>query len=190
MVPRLDGLPEELGRAKLHSSRTIYVVATAAALVAAAACRPAQDRDTSDAAFVGGVASLDELASTMLAAVSAGDTSAMHTLRLSEAEHNELLWPHLPASRPEFNMSVAFAWGNLQRTSVRDAWRIVNDVGGRDWTFVSLDCRKGRTSYGPATVHGDCWVTAANGPDTQTFKVFGSAVEWGGSFKAVGILED
>lgn len=116
----------------------------------------------------------------------------MHALRLSEYEHNNILWPEMPASRPEFNMPIEFAWENLNLRSRRDANRVVSEYGDRHIEMERVDCKKGVTEYETLTVYGDCWIV---GRDPKTgerneFKLFGSIVEAEGRYKIVGILSE
>jgi hypothetical protein len=121
-------------------------------------------------------------------AATSGDTGRMHALRVSEREYARL-WPEFPASRPEFNMPLTFAWRNLDLRSRRDAVRIVARLGGRPLRLGGVACAAA-AQYGPFRVHRDCRVTVAHGADTLQVKLFGSAVEAAGVFKAIGILED
>jgi hypothetical protein len=158
--------------------------AAAVALVAAAAC------GSTDAGprLEGGYRSMNSLVEHYLEAVEAGDTARMNAMRVTEYEHNELLWPSFPASRPEFNMPIDFAWQNLDRHSRRDAARVAHDYAGEDLTLLNISCHEGVTEYETFRVHGNCWLMLEEYP--AEVKMLGSIVEMGGRFKLIGIVED
>lgn len=157
------------------------------ALAATAACRVG-----GDPRLDGGFASIDSLVSEYVAAVNQGDTAKMHGLRVTEWEHNSLLWPEFPASRPEFNMPLEFAWFNLDKRSVRDAARVVNQYQNLEIRPLEATCRKEIQRYATFEVHGDCVVTVTDrfGVRHEDAKLFGSLVEMDGRFKIVGIVTD
>ena len=159
-------------------------VALLAAVLAAGACRPAEA-----SRLAGGAGSIRELGARYLEALARRDTAGMHALRVTEAEHNEVLWPEFPASG--LNMPVEVAWQNVERASWRKGARIAARFGGVSHKLRGVHCRKGVTQYASFRVHGDCWVTMRP-PDGPPFeaKLFGSIVEMDGRYKIIGILAD
>ena len=145
---------------------------------------------TAEPGLSGGGASLEGLAGHYLDAVRYADTAAMHALRVTRNEHNQLMWPHFPIARPELNWSVDFAWDNLERRSRRDALRIALDYGEKPWQLLGIACSKGVDDYGPFRIHGDCWLDVRLDGPTVRLKMFGSVVEMHGRYKIVGILAD
>lgn len=144
-------------------------VIAAAVLVAAAACRGLEPRLT------GGARSIDELTARFVAAVSAGDTAAMHRLRVSAWEHNAIMWPELPASR--LNHPVETAWRNVDARSVRDATLIVAEYAGDVYDVLGTSCRD-TTDYASFRIHRDCRVTLRRGGRRFDAKLFGSVSKW------------
>ncbi len=128
---------------------------------------------------------MDALTGRFVAAVAAGDTSAMHRLRVTADEHNTIMWPELPASR--LNHPVDFAWFNVDARSLRDAARIVEAYAGEAYDVVGTSCRDGVTEYGTFRVHGDCWVTLRRDGERFDAKLFGSVVEMDRRVKVIGI---
>lgn len=61
-----------------------------------------------------GAATLDELGRGVWTAIVQQDTAALDRLRLSEYEHNVLVWPEQDASRPEAGFPLDQAWHNIQ----------------------------------------------------------------------------
>jgi hypothetical protein len=176
-----------VARALTYKAAVITVVITAVVpALMATACSSGTSR------LQNGARSIDQLVSEYMEAVVAGDTAAMHALRLSEYEHNEILWPELPASRPEFNMPIAFAWENLNLHSRRDANRVLADFSDRHIEIERVDCRKGVTEYPTLKVHGDCWIIGRDGRTgiREEFKLFGSIVESEGRYKIIGIVSE
>ena len=64
--------------------------------------------------FEGAAPSLDFLAEGVLQAMARQDEPMLEAYRLSEYEHNEVVWPELPASAPEVNFPLDYAWENIQ----------------------------------------------------------------------------
>jgi hypothetical protein len=179
MVPRLDHVGIQLAGV----GRWLAVVA----FVATAACRSGEPPR-----LQGGTRSVEGLVEQFVEALNRGDTAAMHRLRVTEWEHNTLLWPEFPASRPELNMPVEFAWFNLSKRSVRDAARLARQYRNAGIRPVATTCRKQIQQYATFEVHGDCVVTLVDkfGVRHRDAQLFGSLVKMDGRFKIIGILAD
>ena len=125
--------------------------------------------------FEGAAASLGGLASGVLDALSREDLAALEAVRLTEREHNEVVWPELPASAPELNFPVDFAWSNIQTRNQSALARIDDYYRGRELTLVGAECRGERQTFEVFDVLTDCWVSfKADGESTiyeaQVFK--------------------
>jgi hypothetical protein len=108
--------------------------------------------------FPGAAASLDSLGELVLEALVRQDTLALSTMRLTEAEHNEVIWPELPASRPEVDYPVDLAWQNIEVRNRRDLGRILPLFKGRALRYRSTECRRGVQPFVSFSVETDCWV--------------------------------
>jgi len=110
----------------------------------------------------------------VLEALAAGDTLALEALRLTEEEHNEVVWPELPASRAEANFPVDLAWENITLRNRRDLTRILPWYRGRTARFREVECRGETQEFASFFVRTDCYIvfdTAAEGRlEAQVFK--------------------
>lgn len=166
--------------APVRFRRTGAAFATCAALVlAASGCT---ESTAGDLRFPGSAPSLTQLGRSALDAAVVGDTARLGRLRLTETEHNEVVWPHLPAAAPEVGMPVDLVWADIERRNVRALDRIVPALEGRRLNHVDTSCRGPVRSFGAFEVLTDCWVVfdaadqAAPGPvalpryEVQLFK--------------------
>lgn len=136
------------------------------------------DRDQQDGAelrFPGATDTLDGLGRTALEAIIRADTSTLAGLRLTEHEHNEVVWPELPASRPEVGFPIDFAWTNIELRDRRSLSRLLPVFGGLEARFHTVQCRGGTQTFETFHVLTDCWtifdVEGRDGPfEAQLFK--------------------
>jgi hypothetical protein len=119
---------------------------------------PGEPADGGVAAFPGSASSLDALGRRVLQALSAGDTASLQELRLSEREHNDVVWPELPASNPEANFPLDFAWRNVQLRNARDLARILTWYRSRELDLERVECRGKVQPFQSFDVMTDCHV--------------------------------
>lgn len=122
----------------------------------------------------GSASSLEELATTVLAGLASADTSTLDAVRLTEHEHNDLVWPELPASDPAVNFPVDLAWENISvrnRAALDDLDAVYT---GHELRLVGVECRGDTERFESFVVHTDCWVTLERDgeriPPQQLFK--------------------
>lgn len=128
-------------------------------------------------------ASPDALARDVLNALAAGDRDTLAGLAVSEGEFRELVWPDLPAARPERNLPFAYVWGDLHQKSEASLGATIAARRGRRATLERV--RFGEvTPYASYTVHRDA-VFVVRHPDgtTEDLKVCGSFLERQGQWK-------
>jgi len=110
----------------------------------------------------------------VLEGLTAGDTLALEALRLTEGEHNEVIWPELPSGRPEVNFPVDLAWENVTLRNRRDLTRALSWFRGRTAEYEAVECRGDTEEFASFFVLTDCYIvfdTAADGPlEAQVFK--------------------
>ncbi len=145
--------------------------------------RIASDRQE-ELPFPGSVRSLEELGSHVLKALSARDTLALERVRLTESEHNEVIWPELPASDPDVNFPVDLAWQNIQLRNRRDLSRILPWYAGRQLEPVRVECRGALQVFLTFSVHTDCFVVFRE-PELGLLEaqIFKDVAERNGGFK-------
>lgn len=169
--------------------------AAAVLLSLAAACADA-GADTASrvpaAAFAsGGAASLQALGAGVVSAMAAGDTAALARFRVTEQEHNELLFPSFPAAQEDPPFPAALAWENIQTRNAAALYGWLPAFRAQRPVFAGVACAGPPERYPTFTIHQDCAVTLRR-PDgtTGTAALFRSAVEMGGRFKVIRYHRD
>ena len=135
--------------------------------------------------FPGSAPSLDRLGEEVLAALSAGDSETLERFRLTEHEHNETVWPELPAAAAEVNFPADYAWENIQNRNHRGRERIEPLYRGRDHRFERVECRGETEVFETFAVRTDCWVVfrATFGRQWYEAQIFKDALIRGGGWK-------
>jgi hypothetical protein len=135
--------------------------------------------------FPGSAPTLDALGGAVLAALTVGDRAALEGFRLTETEHNEVVWPELPASAPELNYPVDYAWQNIENRNRRGVDRLLPLFGGREPGFRSVECRGPTETFDSFEVATDCWVVfgLASEPRLLEARLFKDVLVRGGGYK-------
>lgn len=132
----------------------------------------------------GSVSSLPELSRAVLAGLAAADTSRLEAVRLTEHEHEDLVWPELPASDPALNHPVDLAWRNISIRNRAALSELFAEYRGRDLRFVSAECRGPTEAFESFVVHTDCWVELErDGEPLPPRQIFKDVLEWDGELK-------
>lgn len=141
--------------------------------------------------LVGAVGSLEQLAFETLAGLVNEDVARLEGIRLTEYEHNELVWPELPASAPEVNYPVDFAWANIQVRNLRARQRQLARFGGHRLSLIGVECRLPDEVFPSFRVLRDCWVTfTVDQEQVDTVQFFKYAIDWDGQFKIFRYYDD
>jgi hypothetical protein len=161
-------------------------ILAAALLVTLPGCsdsRPTSESAETGAVLAGSAATLEALGSRALIALVAADTAAADALRLTEREHNEVIYPELPAAA---SFPVDLAWENVQRRSRRDLGRQIARFGGRDLAYDGTFCQGETQAYRTFEVRTDCWVVFRDA-ERGRFRVqlFEDVIVRGGGHKIV-----
>jgi hypothetical protein len=135
--------------------------------------------------FGGSSPSLDALGGGILRALAQGDTLALEAARLTEQEHNEVLWPEMPAAAPEVNFPLDYAWSNIVNRSYQGRGRLLKLLEGHDLRFVRVECRGQRQLFETYAVETDCWVLFTEGahPELWQAQLFKDVAVRGGGYK-------
>lgn len=132
----------------------------------------------------GSVSSLEELATEVLAGLAWADTLRLELVRLTEYEHNELVWPELPAGRPESNFPVDAAWRNIAQRNRAALETLLPVYRGHDLSLTRVECRGETQTFASFRVETDCWITLQRDcerlPPQQLFK---DVLVWDGQHK-------
>jgi hypothetical protein len=186
---RLDGVspalivhrrgPDLPGRARPSA----LAAALAAFLVVSACSTPLAPSNTRE--------SPQAVARAVVGGLAAKDFEALRALAVNEAEFRELIWPKLPASRPERNVPVSYAWEDLRAKSDAHLRALVNRWQDRGYDVVSVSFTGGASNYGTFLVHRDSLVVLRDQDgQTQSGRLFGSMLEMNGRFKVFSYVVD
>ena len=115
-------------------------------------------RRPGELAFQGSAPSLEALARDALRGLAASDAALLEGLRLTESEHNEAVWPELPASAPEIGFPVDLAWRNIQRRNTAALRRMGGWYRANPVRYQVTECRGETREFATFDVHTDCWV--------------------------------
>ena len=164
------------------------MIAVGLASLAAAGCADA--RASAEASrrapeFPGSAPSLDRLGEDVLAALVAGDVPRLEGVRLTEQEHNEVVWHELPASAPEVNFPIDYAWANIQNRNRRALGRILDVYRDEALRFGRVECRGEIEAFETFDVLTDCWVVFARDGDQEAYEaqIFKDVLVRGGGHK-------
>lgn len=135
-------------------------------------------------AFPGSAASLDALGNASLSALLKRDTVRLAALRLSAREHNEVIFPELPAGRAEVGYPVDMAWNNIELRNARDVTRQMRWFEDRSAEHVETTCRGETQTFETFVVHTECAVRFED-PDEGLLEIvlFEEVLERDGGFK-------
>ena len=117
-----------------------------------------EPRSLGELAFPGSSLSMDALARDALRGLADSDTIQLDQLRLTETEHNEVVWPELPASAPEVGFPVDFAWRNIQLRNYSALGRVGGWYESNPVRHQVTECRGETREFATFRVHTDCWV--------------------------------
>jgi hypothetical protein len=132
--------------------------------------------------------SVDELMTKMLAALEARDLPGLEQLRVTEAEHTELLWPEFPAK--DHNVQPNFAWDMLNSRSHIGAGRAIGDYGGQELILVGVEFIRDTERYPSFVLHRGTLVHARTQTgDRIDLPFLGSVLELDGQFKFLSFKE-
>lgn len=145
---------------------------------------PCVDDSSEGQRLPGSVSSLDELATEVLAGLALADTLRLDRLRLTEFEHNELVYPELPAARPENNHPAELAWANISTRDRLAKARLFAEFGGEDLDLVRAECVGPTERFESYVVHTDCRVTfRRDGELLPPLQLFRDVLDWDGELK-------
>ncbi len=177
MVARLDLVRYELGRTA-PATRAIRRGWRAACLLAVALGCDGQK------AFPGSASDLDDLGRQALAAFERGDADALASLRLTEAEHNGVVWPELPAAQGPSPFPVDMAWQNIELRNGRAIPRAAEVLEwARPIAFESVSCEGEIQSFASFQVHTDCYIVFGAREGRYRLQLFKDVLERHGGFK-------
>jgi hypothetical protein len=166
---------------KLPGRCGVALAALIAASVTAGCRQPLQQTQSSS----------DALARAVLSALERRDVDALRALAVNEGEFRDVVWPELPAARPERNLSAEYVWSDLRVKSEAGLRRILAEHGGRALTFVRVGFNGKTSQYRSYLVHREAIITARDADlGESTVQMFGSILERDGHFKVFSYAVD
>lgn len=158
-------------------------VALACWLATLSACGE-QHADTTGPALENTFDSPEAVSEAVLSALEAGDYETLRSYALSEAEFRLIVWPELPASRPERNVPLSYAWRDLNQKATNRLRGLVATRGGHRYELVRVEFEGETTSYESFKVHRDSRLVVRNEQGTvESVRFFGSIIEREGRYK-------
>lgn len=133
----------------------------------------------------------EEAARRALDLIAAGDREALLAISLSETEFREVVYPELPASRPERNTSADFVWRGLHRKSRNSLAFTLDRYAGQRLELVAVDFLGETTDYGSYRVHRKAALTVRRPDGAETVvRLFGSMIERAGHYRIFSFVTD
>ena len=139
----------------------------------------------------GTLPSPEALASAVLEAIAARDDARLRGLALGEAEFRDRIWPELPASRPERNLTADYVWNDLAQKSEASRRSVLVRFGGQRLALRSVEFAGETTDYKTYSVSRDTELVVANEAGAeQRIRVFGSVLRVDGGVKVFSYVVD
>ncbi len=169
------------------ASRLVLSALVAVGLAVWAAC----GRAPSPAPLSHTFDSPDALAREVLRLLKARDRERLAELAVDAREFAEIIWPELPASRPERNLPLEYVWGDLRTKSRGHLARIVEQHGGRRYALVAVSHAGETTTYETFTVKRKTELIVRDDEGRELpLRLFGSLLEHDGRYKIFSFVVD
>ncbi|MBW3552355.1 MAG: hypothetical protein KY466_02530 [Gemmatimonadetes bacterium] len=138
-----------------------------------------------------GEPSIQALGAAVWNAVIARDTAALDRLRLSEYEHNELVWPEQPGSRePSAAANLDLWWNNIQvrnRAAVQD---LLRKHAGSPSRVAGVECRGGVLEFATFEALTGCRLLLSGPEGPWAVEAFRHVLRMDGRHKVVRYYGD
>jgi hypothetical protein len=133
----------------------------------------------------------EALARALLDALAENDRASLERLTLSEDEFRGLVWPELPAARPERNLPADYVWTDLHQKSRAALGRLLVRHGGRRYQLESVTFRGESTVYATVQVKRESELFVRDAAGTvHSLRAFGSMVNRRGRYKVFSYVVD
>jgi len=133
----------------------------------------------------------EEVARAVVRGFGEGNLAALQDLTLTESEFREIVWPKLPASRPERNLPMDYVWKDLAAKSDHHLRARLAEWKDRGFVFVALTFKGGVTDYGTYKVHRNTELRLRDRDGQESSgSLFGSIIEYKGRYKVFSYVVD
>ena len=172
-------------------SRLVPGASSGARLVLAGALLLLYGCHSRSAPMAGTLPSPEALAAAVLEAIAANDDARLRELALTEAEFRARIWPELPASRPERNLTADYVWNDLAQKSEASRRSILARLGGTRLGLRSMAFTGETTDYKTFSVSRKAELVVADEDGAeQRIRVFGSLLRADGGVKVFSYVVD
>ena len=155
-------------------------------LAAAPSCRSATGPSLTNT-----LESPEAVARAVVRGLAGNNLEALRALAVTEAEFRDLVWPKLPASRPERNLPMDYVWGDLSTKSDANLRARLGGWVDRGFVLVSVSFAGATDDYGTYRVHRETVLLLRDREGReQTGRLFGSMIEHRGRFKVFSYVVD
>lgn len=112
-------------------------------------------------------------------------------MALSETEFREVIWPRLPAARPERNIPWDYVWKDIRQKSRSGLVRLLATHGGRRYQLLAIQTRGHSRRYDGFEVARatELLVRDQRGQERR-LRLFGSIVHARGRYKVFSYIID
>lgn len=133
----------------------------------------------------------EALGREVLQALAVRDRVRLSGLALSEAEFRTRVWPELPASRAERNLTADYVWRDLALKSDASLTGVLSTLGGRRLQLQRVEFAGETTNYATFSVSRktELVVTHEDGTEERV-RAFGSIVRADGGVKVFSYVVD
>jgi hypothetical protein len=133
----------------------------------------------------------EQLAAAVVEGLEQRDVDRLANLALTEPEFKAHVWPQLPASRPERNVSFGFVWGQLHQKSRAYLSAIVAKYAGEELEVLDVRFLGDTTDYGTFSVSRKAEVLVRDSAGEQRrLRLFGSVLRQGDRYKLFSYVVD
>ena len=139
--------------------------------------------------------SIDEISQKVLAAVQKKDLKELESMRVTEQEFREIIFPGLPIGKIEqWKKNFDFVWGDVNTKSTYGLRYMLDSYGGQKFSYVKTIFKKGVTTYELESTfpfwkqsykgHEDARIVAKDETGKETeLKLYGGIIEYKGRYK-------
>ena len=179
---------------RIHSllHRTILALAVQVVALAAGGCGDAAGTPAASPRLEDGAPELRELGSAVWRAITDADTATLRQLRLSEHEHNELVWPEQPAARePSAAANLDLWWQNIRNRNRAALEDLLARYTGSALQYDGVECQGEPRQYPSYSALTDCVLLLKNDRDeVRRLQAFRYVIEMDGAYKVVRYYGD